>query len=64
MEEALGSTIVYEVVSDGNLVLAANDEGVPFVTADPEALISAGMRAIDESLVAVRADRTPVPVHH
>lgn len=63
MEEALGGTIDYEVVSDGNLVLTANNEGIPFVTASPDALISRGVRAIAESLVAVQADRVPVLVH-
>jgi pilus assembly protein CpaE len=59
VEEALGTSIDYEVVSDGNLVLAANNEGVPFVTASPEAEISAGVRRIAESLVAHQAGRVP-----
>jgi pilus assembly protein CpaE len=59
VEEALGGTVDYEVVSDGNLVLAANNEGVPFVTSSPDAQISRGVRAIAESLVAFQANRTP-----
>ena len=35
VEEVLGQHIDFEVVSDGRLVLAANNEGVPFVAASP-----------------------------
>ena len=31
LEETLGQPIDFEIVSDGRLVLAANNEGVPFV---------------------------------
>ena len=44
VEEALNRRIDYEIVSDGRLVIAANNEGVPFVLASPEAPISQGIR--------------------
>ncbi len=59
LEEAVGHRIDYEVVSDGRLVLAANNEGVPFVLASPEAPISQGIRLIAESLVAIQSSRVP-----
>ena len=42
VEAALGSAIDFEVVSDGRLVLAANNEGVPFVAGSPDAPDLAG----------------------
>jgi pilus assembly protein CpaE len=59
VEQALGSPIDYQVVSDGRLVLGANNEGVPFVTSSPEAPISQGVRAIADSLAAHLRERTP-----
>jgi len=59
LEQALGQPIDYEVVSDGRLVLMANNEGVPFVVSSPEAPISAGIRKIAESLVANLRERRP-----
>ena len=50
VEEVLGQHIDFEVVSDGHLVLAANNEGVPFVSASPDAQISKGVRSIAASL--------------
>ncbi len=52
LQEGLGRQIDYEIVSDGRLVVAANNEGVPFVLASPEAPISVGMRAMADSLTA------------
>lgn len=60
VEEALGRTIDYEVVSDGRLVLAANNEGVPFVTSSPDAPISVGLRTIAGSLAQHLLERAPV----
>jgi pilus assembly protein CpaE len=57
VEEILGQHIDFEIVSDGHLVLAANNEGVPFVAASPEAQISKGVRSIAAALQARR--RTP-----
>jgi pilus assembly protein CpaE len=54
VEEVLGQHIDFEVVSDGRLVLAANNEGVPFVSASPDAEISKGVRSIASALAAHR----------
>ena len=54
IEEALGQRIDFEVVSDGRLVLAANNEGVPFVSASPDAQIAKGVRSIAAALLAQR----------
>jgi pilus assembly protein CpaE len=59
VEQALGNPIDYEVVSDGRLVLGANNEGVPFVTSSPDAPISQGVRAIADSLAAHLRERVP-----
>lgn len=52
VEEALNRTIDHEVVSDGKLVIAANNEGVPFVLANPDAPVSQGVRAMASSIAA------------
>ena len=52
VEEALNRHIDYEIVSDGRLVIAANNEGVPFVLASPDAPISLGIRQMAESIGA------------
>jgi len=59
VEEALSRRIDYEVVSDGRLVIAANNEGVPFVLASPDAAISQGIRGIADSVSARLRDRAP-----
>ena len=59
IEQALGSAVDYEVVSDGHLVLNANNEGVPFVTSSPDAPIAKGVRAIADSLAAHLQERQP-----
>jgi pilus assembly protein CpaE len=52
VEEALNRTIEHEVVSDGKLVIAANNEGVPFVLANPDAPVSQGVRTMAASIAA------------
>ena len=52
VEEALNRKIDHEVVSDGKLVIAANNEGVPFVLANPDAPVSQGVRAMAASIAA------------
>jgi len=59
VEEALSRRIDYEVVSDGRLVIAANNEGVPFVLASPEAGISQDIRRMAESITARLRERAP-----
>jgi pilus assembly protein CpaE len=64
VEQALGSPIDFEVVSDGRLVLSSNNEGVAFISASPEAPISQGVRRIAESLASHQRERSPALVHH
>ena len=59
LEAALGRPVDYEVVSDGQLVLAANHEGVPFVLASPEAGISQDIRRMAESISSRLRERAP-----
>jgi pilus assembly protein CpaE len=62
VEGALGRPIDYEVVSDGRLAVAANNEGVPFITGSPDAPISQGVRRLADSLAAHLRERTPALV--
>jgi pilus assembly protein CpaE len=59
VEAALGAPIDYEVVSDGRLVVAANNEGVPFVTSSPDAPISQSLRSMAGSLASHQKERVP-----
>jgi pilus assembly protein CpaE len=59
LQEALRREIDFEVVSDGRLVLASNNEGVPFVVASPDAPISQGVQAMADSLTAHLRQRAP-----
>ena len=59
VETALGAPIDFEVISDGRLVIAANNEGIPFVTSTPDAPISGDVRRIADALVARLAERSP-----
>jgi pilus assembly protein CpaE len=59
VEQALGGRIDFEVVSDGHLVLAANNEGHAFVTSSPDAPIAQGVQRIAESLAAHLRERSP-----
>ena len=59
VEGALGSRIDFEVVSDGHLVLAANNDGNAFVVTSPEAPIAQGVRRIADSLAAALQERSP-----
>jgi pilus assembly protein CpaE len=59
VEQALGTKIDFEVVSDGHLVLAANNEGVPFVSSSPDSPIAQGVGRIASSLAAHQQERSP-----
>jgi pilus assembly protein CpaE len=55
LERALGRTPEHRVVSDGRLVVQANNEGVPFVLANPDAEVSQDItRVANEILGSVR----------
>jgi pilus assembly protein CpaE len=56
LERALGRVPEHRVVSDGRLVIQANNEGVPFVLAEPAAAISQDMDRIARELL----NRVPV----
>ena len=51
LERALGCVPEHRVVSDGRLVVQANNEGVPFVLADPAAAISQDIARIAGELL-------------
>lgn len=59
VEATLGRKIDFEIVSDGRLAVAANNEGVPFVTGSPDAPISEGIRRVAGSLAAHLRERAP-----
>ena len=59
VEQALGSKIDFEVVSDGHLVLASNNDGVAFVASSPDSPIAQGVRRIADSLSAHLRERSP-----
>jgi pilus assembly protein CpaE len=64
VEEALNRRIDYEVVSDGRLVMAANNEGVPFVLASPDAPISQAIKQMGESIATRLLQRSATLVRH
>ncbi len=51
LERALGRVPEHRVVSDGRLVVQSNNEGVPFVLANPDAPISKDMMRIAADLI-------------
>ncbi|HXG40339.1 MAG TPA: response regulator [Candidatus Limnocylindrales bacterium] len=51
LARALGRTPEHQVVSDGQLVVRANNEGVPFVLSDPGARISQDIQRVASELV-------------
>ena len=50
---AIGRRADYEVQSDGRLVVASNNDGIPFVLAQPDAPVSRDIRAIAADLAGV-----------
>ncbi len=52
LARALGRRPEHNVVSDGRLVVQANNEGVPFVLANPAAPVSQDVRRVAEALIA------------
>jgi pilus assembly protein CpaE len=59
LARALGRKPDFEVVSDGRLVLQANNEGMPFVVASPDAAISRDVRRV-ASTISGRTAAAPV----
>ena len=54
LERALGRVPEHRIVSDGRLVVQSNNEGVPFVLAEPDAPISRDVVQVAEDLLGVR----------
>jgi pilus assembly protein CpaE len=61
LARALGRRPDFEVVSDGRLVVQANNEGMPFVVASPEAAVSRDIRRAAQTILGRTAG---VPVRH
>jgi pilus assembly protein CpaE len=61
LERAIGRVPEHRVVSDGLLVVQSNNEGVPFVLANPSAEISQDVARVASDLLAVHG-LTPAPV--
>ena len=57
LHRALGRIPEHRVVSDGQLVVRANNEGVPFVLADPSAAVSQDIARVAGELLG--AGRVP-----
>ena len=61
LERAIGRVPEHRVVSDGVLVVQSNNQGMPFVLADPAAPISQDIGRLASELLAVHGmGRTPV----
>ena len=58
LQKALGRVPEHRVVSDGQLVVRSNNEGVPFVLADPNAAVSQDVARVATELMG--AARMPV----
>ena len=58
LHRALGRVPEHRVVSDGQLVVRSNNEGVPFVLADPNAAVSQDLARLAGELLG--AGRVPV----
>jgi len=60
LERAIGRIPEHRVVSDGILVVQSNNEGVPFVLANPSAQISQDLARVAAELLAVHGLGAPV----
>jgi Flp pilus assembly CpaE family ATPase len=59
LARALGRRPDFEVVSDGRLVVQANNEGMPFVVSSPDAAVSRDIRHAAQTLMG-RTANAPV----
>ncbi len=59
LARALGKRPDFEVVSDGRLVVQANNEGMPFVVSSPDAAISRDVQRVAQTLLG-RTANAPV----
>jgi pilus assembly protein CpaE len=56
LARTLGRRPDFEVVSDGRLVIQANNEGMPFVVSSPDAAVSRDVRRAAEAIMGRTAD--------
>jgi pilus assembly protein CpaE len=61
LARALGRRPAFEVVSDGRLVVQANNEGMPFVVSSPDAAVS---RDVGRVAMALMGRTANAPVRH
>ena len=59
LSDQIGRAPDYEVVSDGRLVVEANNQGIPFVLADPTARVSQDLARMAQALTAPTAAPPP-----
>ena len=59
LERALGRVPEHRVVSDGMLVVESNNEGVPFVLANPDAPISQDLHRVAAELLGASGIQRP-----
>ncbi len=60
LARALGRRPDFEVVSDGRLVVQANNEGMPFVVSSPDAAVSRDIRRVAQTLLGRAPVNAPV----
>jgi pilus assembly protein CpaE len=61
LARALGRRPEFEIVSDGRLVVQANNEGMPFVVSSPEAAVSRDVQRVAQIIMGRTAN---APVRH
>ena len=59
LARALGRKPEFEVVSDGLLVVQANNEGMPFVVSSPDAAVSRDLKRVAQTLIGRAPAITP-----
>jgi pilus assembly protein CpaE len=59
LARSLGRRPEFEVVSDGRLVVQANNEGMPFVVSSPDAAVSRDVRRVAQTLLGVTQSAAP-----
>jgi pilus assembly protein CpaE len=60
LARALGRRPEFEVVSDGRLVVQANNEGMPFVVSSPDAAVSRDVRRVAQTILGRAPSGAPV----
>ena len=55
LADQIGRSPEYQIISDGRLVVEANNQGIPFVLADPQAAITRDIARLAQALTAPSA---------